>query len=425
MSMTTVYIIAATMVGTLLLAAIAMNFSTSQKHIADTIAHHAAIGDAQFRREMSVMLGPSLLDGNRVEPLQNGVQIFPSMLEAIAGARRTVTFESFIYWSGEIGDQFAEALRDAAGRGVAVHVILDWVGSLRMSPELVDRLERSGVQVRMYRPLRFYHLGRMNNRTHRKLLVVDGTIGFTGGVGIADAWLGNAETADEWRDTHYRVEGPVVAQLQAAFNDNWIKTTGHVLVGDAYFPALSPVGTLTAHVFVGSPATGGESMHLMFLMAVTAAVESIDIAAAYFVPDVLLVRALIDARLRGVRIRVLVPGQHIDSTATRLASKASWGELLRSGVQIFVYEPTMLHTKLMVIDHEFVSVGSTNVDLRSFTLNDEASLNIYDSGFADDMRDVFEGDLQRAKSYTWLEWTHRPWTERLAERVVVPFRSQL
>lgn len=423
--MTLLLTIGLTAVATVLLAAVAMNFATSEKQLSRGLTHHASIADPQFRREMSVLLGHSLLSGNRVEALQNGTEIFPAMLEAIASARHTITFETFIYWSGDIGSHFADAFADAARRGVAVHVIVDWVGSLRMDDTLMDRMQLAGVHVHSYRPLRWYHLGRMNNRTHRKLMVVDGRVGFTGGVGIADSWLGDASDAEHWRDTHYRVTGPVVAQLQAAFNDNWIKSTGEVLRGEAFFPPLAPTGTLDAHMFLGSPAMGGESMHLMFLMAVTAATQRIDLAAAYFVPDPLLIEALVAARARGVRVRILVPGEHTDSMATRLASKACWGQLLKTGVTIHVYQPTMLHTKLLVIDTHFVSVGSTNVDLRSFTLNDEACLNVFDSAFATDMTHVFEQDLERSVPYTWSQWKHRPWRERLAERIVVPLRSQL
>ena len=224
---------------------------------------------------------------------------------------------------------------------------------------------------------------------------------------------------------HFRIEGPVVAQIQAAFNDNWIKTTGEVLNGPHYFPPLQPVGEMDAHLFIASPAGGSESMHLMYLMAIAAAEESIDLSASYFVPDELLLDALMTARKRGVRIRVLVPGKYIDSDAVRFSSKASWGPLLRNGVEIHEYQPTMIHTKLLIIDRELVSVGSTNFDIRSFRLNDEASLNIYDHGFAQQMTGVFEKDLESSKRYTHEMWLDRSWKEKIAERVLLPIRSQL
>jgi cardiolipin synthase len=283
----------------------------------------------------------------------------------------------------------------------------------------------AGVELHQYRPLRWYNLGRLNNRTHRKLLVVDGRVGFTGGVGIADLWSGHAQDAEHWRDMHFRVEGPVAAQMQAAFNDNWIKTTGVVLNGEAYFPPQQAVGGMDAHVFVASPSGGSESMHLMYLLAIAAAERSIDLQAAYFVPDPLIIKALLAARQRGVRVRVVVPGRHIDSDTVRLASKAQWGALLAAGVEIYEYQPTMMHNKLLIVDGLMVSVGSTNFDVRSFQLNDEASLNVYDAGFAARMTEVFEADLKPTVRYTHEMWRHRPLREKLVEKFVLPIRSQL
>ena len=409
----------------LVLFVLAMNFATPEKTIERKIEHRFSIADPQFRREMSVMLGPSVISGNRVTALHNGVEIFPAMLEAIAGAKVSVNFETYIYWSGEIGKQFTEALSERARAGIPVRVTIDWVGSIKMDQDLLDRMEEAGVAVHRYRPLHWYNLGRMNNRTHRKLLVVDGRIGFTGGVGIADVWQGKAQSPDHWRDSHYRVEGPVVAQMQAAFNDNWIKSKGVVLNGPDYFPPLETSGDMDAHMFIASPAGGSESMHLMYLMAIAAAEHSIDLAASYFVPDELIVRALLAARGRDVAVRILVPGPHIDSEAVRLRSKSDWGRLLTAGVEMYEYQPTMLHTKLLVIDKEFVSVGSTNFDPRSFRLNDEASLNIYDHGFAQQMAGVYKADLESAVPYTLEMWKQRPLREKLAERLLWPIRSQL
>jgi cardiolipin synthase A/B len=318
------------------------------------------------------------------------------MLRAIRAAQTSITFETFIYWSGKTGEEFAQAFSERARSGVPVCVIIDWVGSTNMDHSLLDSMQASGVRLHRYRPLHWYNLGRMNNRTHRKLLVVDGRIGFTGGVGIADQWAGDAGDPDHWRDTHFLVRGPAVAQLQAAFNDNWIKTTGQVLNGPSYFPALQEEGEMDAHVFVASPSGGSESMHLMYLLAIAAAEATIDLAASYFVPDNLLIEALIAARARCVRVRILLPGPHIDSFTVKIASKADWGALLQAGAEIHVYQPTMLHTKLLIIDAEFVSVGSTNFDIRSIRLNDEASLNVYNSDFATQMTAVFEADLLAA-----------------------------
>jgi cardiolipin synthase len=244
-------------------------------------------------------------------------------------------------------------------------------------------------------------------------------------VGIADQWTGDGGDPEHWRDTHFRIEGPVVAQLQAAFNDNWVKTTGEVLNGPSYFPALQEEGEMDAHVFVASPSGGSESMHLMYLLAIAAAAANIDLAASYFVPDRLLIEALIAARRRDVRVRILLPGPHMDALAVRVASKADWGALLHAGAEIHVYQPTMLHTKLLVIDAEFVSVGSTNFDNRSIRLNDEASLNVYSRDIATQMMAVFEADLLAAQSYSLARWKSRSLREKFFEKILLPIKSQL
>ena len=417
--------IAITALVTVLAVVLAMNFATPEKKLDRKIEHHYAISDPQYRREMSVMLGPAIVGGNRVEDLQNGDEIFPAMLKSIRSAKKTITFETYIYWSGDIGNELAEALAERAKAGVKVAVLLDWVGSIKMDEDLIQTMKDAGAQVQRYRPLHWYHLARMNNRTHRKLLVVDGHTAFTGGVGVAEQWTGHAQDPDHWRDMHFKVEGPVVAQFQAAFNDNWIKATGEVLNGEGYFPPLQRVGDTDAHLFIASPAGGSESMHLMYLMGIAAAEHSIDLQASYFVPDELIHKALIAARQRGVTVRILVPGEHIDSDTVRLASKAEWGPLLQAGVEIYEYLPTMMHNKLLIIDKEMVSVGSTNFDVRSFRLNDEASLNVYDHAFAEKMTRVFNDDLKHTKRYTYEVWEKRPLKEKLIERFVLPIKSQL
>lgn len=409
----------------LLAFVLAMNFTTPEKKLEHAPLHRHGVSDPQFQREMGVLLGPSIVDGNRIVDLQNGDEIFPAMLEVIASARQSITFETYIYWSGTIGERFADVLSERAAAGVEVNVLIDWAGSAKMDDALIERMRKAGVRVERYRPLRWYTLGRINNRTHRKLLVVDGRIAFTGGVGIADGWTGNAGDADHWRDMHFRVEGPVVPQFQAAFNDNWIKTTGTMLHGERYFPAQAHAGDAKAHLFMSSPAGGSESMHAMYLMALSSAGKSIDLAAAYFVPDELIVEALLAARKRSVRIRILLPGAHTDSYTVRHASRASWGELLAAGIEIHEYRPTMMHSKMLIVDREMVSVGSTNFDIRSFRLNDEASLNIYDRAFAERMSLVFEQDLAASSPYGLKKWQRRPWKERFMETVVLPIRSQL
>ena len=417
--------IAVTALVTVLLVTLAANFKTSEKALDRKIEHRYAVADPQFRREMGVLLGPGIIPGNAVSDLENGDEIFPAMLAAVRSAQRTITFETYIYWSGEIGREMAEALEERARAGVKVKVLIDWAGSIKMEDSLLDQMKEAGVEVHQYRPLKWYNLGRLNNRTHRKLLIIDGRVGFTGGVGIADQWTGHAQDPEHWRDVHFRIEGPVVAQMQAAFNDNWIKTTGVVLNGEDYFPPLEAAGDMDAHMFVASPTGGSESMHLMYLMAIAAAERTIDLEAAYFVPDPLMMQALQAARHRGVRVRVIVPGKHIDSETVRLASKAHWGDLLLAGVEIHEYQPTMMHNKLLVVDGLLTSVGSTNFDIRSFRLNDEASLNIYDAAFAARMTEVFEADLGPTVLYTYRMWKDRPLREKLAEKFILPIKSQL
>ncbi|MFC5577656.1 phosphatidylserine/phosphatidylglycerophosphate/cardiolipin synthase family protein [Lysobacter niabensis] len=417
--------IAITALATVLVVVLSLNFVSPEKELDRKIEHRYAVSDPQFRREMGVMLGPAIVPGNRVTDLQNGDEIFPAMLAAIRDAQKTITFETYIYWEGQVGKSFADALSERARAGVEVNVTIDWAGSITMDEEQLKEMEDAGVNVQRYRPLHWYNLSRLNNRTHRKLLVVDGKVGFTGGVGIGDPWQGHAQDPDHWRDLHFRIEGPVVAQIQAAFNDNWIKTSGEVLNGDAYFPPLQHVDGTDAHLFISSPAGGSESMHLMYLMSIAASEHTIDLQAAYFIPDELITKALIAARHRGVRIRVIVPGKNTDSDAARFASKAGWGPLLTAGIEIYEYEPTMFHNKMLIVDGEMVSVGSTNFDLRSFRLNDEASLNVYDHAFATRMTGIFENDLKPSRRYTYQTWKERPWKEKLFEKFILPIKSQL
>jgi cardiolipin synthase len=414
-----------TVLVTLAVVILLLNLHTPEKEIRHQVEHHHDILDPQFRREMGALLGPAIVAGNKIQALQNGDEIFPAMLGAIAAATRSITFETYIYWSGKVGNEFAAALIERARAGVQVHVMLDWVGSERIESRLIERMQHAGIQVVRYHALRWYSVARINNRTHRKVLIVDGRVGFTGGVGIADQWSGHAQDPDHWRDVHFQVEGPVVGQMQAAFLDNWIKTTGNVLHGDAYFPDLPTVGNLDMQLFISSPSGGSASMRLMYLAAITAAETSIDIAAAYFIPDRLMTEELVKVRRRGVRIRVLVPDKHTDSQVVRIVSRREWGPLLESGVEIYEFEPTMLHTKMLIFDGFMVSVGSTNFDTRSFELNDEASLNVYDTTFAADMTRLFEADLSRATRYRLENWRSRPLSQKLAEEVLLPLRAQL
>lgn len=405
-------------VGILIAVLFVNNFTLGEKKVQRDIPHQYTIHDEQFLRIMGVMMGPTIARGNRIATLVNGDQIFPAMLQAIRAAKQTIMFETYIYWSGDIGREFAAALSERARAGVRVHVLLDWVGSSKMDDTQIDAMREAGVQILKYRPLRWYDIGRFNNRTHRKLLVVDGRVGFTGGVGIADKWQGNAQDPEHWRDSHFRIEGPAVAQMQAVAMDNWMQTTGKVLHGPDYFPPLQPAGESPAQIFSSSPSGGSESMELMYLLAITAATKSIHLSNSYFVPDDLVIRALIDAVQRGVKVQIIVPGTNIDTETVRRASRGQWGELLKAGVEIFEYQPTMFHCKVMIVDGLLVSVGSTNFDERSFRLNDEANLNVYDEAFARDQLAIFEKDLQQSRRITLEQWQSRPLSEKIIEHTL-------
>jgi cardiolipin synthase len=414
-----------TCVATVVAGLLTLNFMPSEKQIDTQLTRQYDTDDPQFRRSLGVLLGPPLVEGNKVEVLLNGDQIFPAMLKAIREAKQTITFETYIYWSGSIGQEFTEALAERARAGVKVHVLLDWIGSMKIDEASMDRMRRAGVQLHRYHKPVSWKLARLNNRTHRKLLIVDGRIGFTGGVGIADKWRGHGQDEDHWRDTHFRVEGPVVGQMQAVFNDNWTKATGAVLDGEPYFPALTPRGTMPAQMFASSPSGGGESMHLMYLLAITAARHTIHLSNAYFVPDKLAVKALVAAAKRGVDVRIITPGKIIDSDIVRAASRERWGELLKAGVRIAEYQPTMYHVKALTVDSLLVSVGSTNFDNRSFILNDEANLNVLDADFARQQEAVFEDDWRRARPFTLQQWERRPLWDRLSGELAALLGPQL
>jgi cardiolipin synthase len=397
---------------TLFAVFLTFNFMPSEKKIERQLQRLYSLEDPQFKRSLGVLLGPPIVEGNQVEVLLNGDQIFPSMLDAIRKAEHTITFETYIYWSETIGKEFSDALIERARAGVKVHVMLDFIGSMKMDEPAMEKMKQAGVQLERFHKPVWWKFTKLNNRTHRKVLVIDGKVGFTGGVGIADQWRGNAEDKKHWRETHFKVQGPVVGQMQAVFTDNWTKATGTVLDGPLYFPEQPKVGTHSAQMFASSPSGGSESMLLMYLMSITAAKSTIHLSSSYFVPDELATKALVAAARRGVKIRIITPGEHIDSKIVRAASRALWGELLRNGIEIAEYQPTMYHVKALVVDSLMVSVGSTNFDNRSFSLNDEANLNIIDGPFASEQVRIFEQDWKKSRVITYQEWANRPALEK-------------
>ena len=394
------------------------------------ISCNYTVRDPQFLWTMASLLGTSLRNGNDVRTLSNGDEIFPPMLAAISMAQKSITLESYTYEKGNIGKKFADALSERARAGVKVNVLLDAVGADDMDPASRKQMDAAGVHLREYNPFHLFEpfsYAKMDHRTHRKIMVVDGLVGFIGGVGIADQWTGHAQDAAHWRDNEYRVTGPVVGQLQAAFADNWMETTGVVLQGDEYFPLMPSgrEGGMIAQMFRSSAEGGSQTMQLLFLLSVCGAGNTIRLETPYFVPDEQTQHYLMEARRRGVTVEVILPGDNSDMDFVRDASRASWGKLLQAGIEIYEYQPTMLHSKLLIVDDIWVSIGSSNLDNRSFGLNAEANLNVYDAKFAAQQVRIFEEDKTHSQRVTYDQWTHRPLFDKIRDAVAAPMSPEL
>ncbi|NYS26777.1 cardiolipin synthase [Rhodobacteraceae bacterium 2376] len=399
---------------TVALVIVALNLMPDRRELREPVPPVVTSSSPEYQRTLAGLFGTNLVAGNRIQTLSNGDEIFPAMIDAIVAAQDSINFETYVYWDGSIAEQFARALMERARAGVEVRVMLDWVGSQPMDMSLIHGMEAAGVQVVRFRPVRWYTLNRINNRTHRKLLIVDGRVGFTGGVGIGDQWLGDARNPAEWRELHFRVTGPVVAAMQGAFVSNWVEDTGEILQGPRYFPELAPEGETVAQLVLS--ATGSRNyMHMMLMTAFAGAENHIRIATPYMVPDDVAKAQLLQARERGVEVEIIVPGEHMDKDMVRNASRHFWGPLLEAGVRIHEYQPTFMHAKLIVIDEVFASVGSTNFDERSFRLNDEANLNVFDPDFAREQIGHFSRDLERSRQVTLEDWQDRPLRTRLAD----------
>jgi cardiolipin synthase len=346
---------------------------------------------------LAANLNAPLLPGNRVTLLENGDEIFPAMLDSIREARESINFLTYVYWTGDISRMFAEELTAAARRGVKVRVLLDAFGARLMDKAWVEQMKRAGVQVEWFRPLRWDTLDRFNSRTHRKVLVVDGRVGFTGGVGIAQEWTGDAQDADHWRDDHFRFEGPIVRYLQGSFSDNWHQAGGEVLAGPDVFPELPAAGTARMVPISTPPTQHFTGIAFTYWLLFRAARTEVLIATPYYVPDPDLELGLIEAAKRGVRVTLLVPGPHQDSALVRYASRTYYEELLEAGVRIFEFQPTVMHSKLVVVDGAWALIGSPNFDSRSSELNYEIAVAVYDAPFAQQLRSSFAHDLTRSE----------------------------
>jgi cardiolipin synthase len=385
---------------------------------------NVAVGDPTFVATLEALAGAPVTEGNVVRLLLNGDEIFPAQLKAIRNATRTISYAQYVYEDGPPAREIADALAERCRAGVRVHVLLDGFGSLGMPPDLRTLLETSGCRVATFRPLSLFAWRPANHRNHRRILVVDGRIGFTGGSGASHKWMGNGRLRERWRETDVRMEGPGVVHLQGAFAENWLEATGELLGGSQYFrPAREP-GRTRVQIVRSSPAGGSYAMYTMFLLAIAAARHSIHITNPYFVPDERMRDQLLEAAGRGVRVVLLLPGE-IDHNLVRQASRAELGPLLKAGVKIYEYRAGLLHAKTMVVDGRWATVGSTNLDNRSFALNEELNVAVYDRGFAAQLERVFAADLAHARPLDYARWSQRGLKTRLLELLALPIRDQI
>ena len=360
----------------------------------------AEVGSKEFVAELGRVSDAPWQAGNEVKTLPNGASFFPRMLAAVKAAERTITLETFAFVDAPVSRDFARALAERAGSGVAVKVIFDNVGSAKAGEKNVKLMRAAGVEICFYHPINILRPRYSNNRTHRKILVVDGKVAFTGGAGFAHAWSGNAERKKKWRDTQYEIRGPAVARFQEAFRENWFELTGKELRGISYFPRLKAGGRDKVQVVFDDPWHPGTPIANGFVAAIKGARESLILQQSYFVPNRRFRELLLAAAARGVRVEVMVPDEGIDSEVTRHASQNHWAQLLRGGVRIFQYERTMIHGKLLVADGRFSIVGSANLDNRSFFINDEINLHVDSQEFAQEQLVMFRRDLKESREVT-------------------------
>ena len=387
--------------------------------------HTFSVADPAFFGSAHALADPLPVPGNKITLLHNGDEIFPALLAAIQGAKKSVNFEAFLFDSGTVGSAFRDAFSERARAGVRVRVLLDGVGSSnKLDNSDVDTMKAAGCHFAYYHPTRAWRVDKLNRRTHRRILVVDGKVGFTGGVGFADQWQGKGDGPKRWRDVHARVEGPLVAKLQGAFQQHWARAYGEVITGPDDFPHLAPAGPLAAQM-IASHSFSLAGLQVAQAVAIAAAEKRIFITNAYCTPSEDQVALLVAAVKRGVDVRMLLPGEHNDQPLTKAAGRTAYGKLLEGKVKIFEYQPAMIHSKTMVVDGRFAMIGSSNLDARSSAINEELDLTIDDPRFGAEMEAVFEADLAKSKPYTLEEFRRRSLWERASEWAMIPFRSQL
>jgi cardiolipin synthase len=378
---------------------------------------------ARYRRPLEGVIGVPATEGNLIEVLRNGDEIFPAMLDAIRSAHDTIDLLTFVYWQGETGTRFARALSDRAARGVRVRVLLDAWGARPMDRSLIEQMETSGVVLRWFRPFKRFRPGNLNHRTHRKVMIVDEALGFTGGVGIADVWLGDARNEGEWRDTHFRIRGPVVDGLRAAFLDNWIETDPELFDAEIdRFPDQPQPGSAIALCVRGAAEVGHSDIRTLNQTLLEIAQQRVRIATAYFVPDDGLSECLATAAERGVVVEMLVPGPHIDKRFVQIAGERSYESLLARGVRIWNYQPTMLHAKVMTIDGVVANIGSANFNRRSTGLDEEVNVVALDRDLVATLDAHFDDDFERSVLIDPGRWKNRSLAQRIVETATTPFR---
>jgi cardiolipin synthase A/B len=388
------------------------------------------VGEPSFFPTIEAYTDAPIVGGNRIELLFNGDETFPAMLREIKSAKSTITFAQYLYEQGAISYEFAQAFSDRCRAGVRAHILIDNQGSQKIPDQIPAMMRDAGCQVEFFRRVEAqqvflpWKLLKYNYRNHRRVLVIDGRVGFTGGYGISEAWTGDGRTENHWRETNARVEGPVVKYLQAAFTESWLEATGTLLGGDGYFPRLEPRGKVSAQMVKSSPIGGSFQNYMLFLLSITSAKKSILITNSYFIPDDTMIDALLNAAARGVRVVVLVPGK-IDHQITYRASRSNYGRMLLGGIQIFEYMASLMHAKTMVVDGVWATVGSTNFDNRSFALNEELNMTVYDSSIARRLEEAFEQDLKYSRKITYEEWNSRGIGERIYEIFAFPVKEYL
>ncbi len=374
-----------------------------------------AASDPRFPLYLARLIGHELTSGNRYTVYTNGDRAFPAMLDAIARAQHRVVFETYIYDTGVFAAKFTSAFEAAARRGVDVRMVLDSVGSKSIDPDHLKRLEAAGAQVAWFHEVASYNIEEANYRTHRKALVIDGDVAFVGGMGIADQWAVDVEGQKQWRDTQIEVLGPGAMNVEAAFNENWIETSG-VVEPDvlAHTPAE---GTAQSVVVWSSPEGGTNEMKRLYLLALAAARTSIDIQSPYLITDESSDWSLAEARRRGVRVRMLVEGDVTDAKPVKFAGRAAYERFMRQGMEVYEYQPAMMHTKALVVDGILSIVGSANFDNRSLELNDELNIAVFDRTLADRLTADFEADLKKSQKLELETWRSRPPHIRAREKM--------